>query len=429
MFRWGSTVKSVRVSNFRSFDDATFNLNEFNVLIGANASGKSNFICVFQFLKDIVEHGLDNAISMQGGITYLGNVNIGRTRPVRIELHVKARGYRDVITPAREKYFVTNIDDFRYTLAIQFHKRGTGYKVIEEELATVVDVSETDRRTYRKEERGPSAKGKITLKREKDRVVVETNPFDLPEGDPYLLKSFVSNILGPVYWLDSRNTFIESGPFNHLTYIFGQIIRGLSVYDFDPKICKEASPITGKTELEANGSNLAIVLQNILKTKENKIKFTRLLKRLLPFVEDLKVEKRADKSLLTNILETYSEKTLVPAPFISDGTINLIALIVTLYFETKPFVVIEEPERNIHPQLISRVVDMMKEVSSEKQIIVTTHNPEIVRHAGIEDLLLLRRNREGFSEAIRPGEIGEVREFLQQDMGLDDLYVENLLEL
>ena len=60
-------------------------LNDFNVLIGANASGKSNFILIFQFLKDFINHELDNAMSMQGGTEYLRNMKIDASEPFFIE--------------------------------------------------------------------------------------------------------------------------------------------------------------------------------------------------------------------------------------------------------------------------------------------------------------------------------------------------------
>ena len=114
----------------------------------------------------------------------------------------------------------------------------------------------------------------------------------------------------------------------------------------------------------------------------------------------------------------------------SDGTINITALIIALYFEEKPVIAIEEPERNIHPHLISKIVDMMKDVSErfEKQIMVTTHNPEMVKYAGIENILLVHRDDRGFSKISRPSEKDEVRIFLENEMGIEELYVQNLLE-
>ena len=43
-------IRRLKVSNFRSFNELDVELGDFNVLIGANASGKSNFIEIFRFL-------------------------------------------------------------------------------------------------------------------------------------------------------------------------------------------------------------------------------------------------------------------------------------------------------------------------------------------------------------------------------------------
>jgi predicted ATPase len=50
-------IKKITLKNFKSFKELSINLNNFNVLIGANNSGKSNFIQVFRFIKDLVKYG------------------------------------------------------------------------------------------------------------------------------------------------------------------------------------------------------------------------------------------------------------------------------------------------------------------------------------------------------------------------------------
>ena len=64
------TISKIRIANFKSFADLTVELNEFNLLVGANASGKSNFVQAFKFLSDIAKNGLEDAISLQGGVEY-----------------------------------------------------------------------------------------------------------------------------------------------------------------------------------------------------------------------------------------------------------------------------------------------------------------------------------------------------------------------
>lgn len=206
-----------------------------------------------------------------------------------------------------------------------------------------------------------------------------------------------------------------------------EILSDIAIYDFDPKLPKKATPITGKAELEEDGSNLSIILKNILENKEKKRKLFNLVKDLLPFVKNLGVEKFADKSLLFKLQESYFNNQYLPASLISDGTINITALIIALYFERKPLIIIEEPERNIHPYLISKVVEMMKDASQKKQIVVTTHNTEIVKYAGLENILLVSRDENGFSRISRPEDKEEVKTFLRNDIGIEELYIQNLL--
>jgi predicted ATPase len=167
---------------------------------------------------------------------------------------------------------------------------------------------------------------------------------------------------------------------------------------------------------------------NIVQNREDKRRFLNLINDLLPFVNDLRVQKFADKSFLFTLREKYVEQSpYLPASFLSDGTVNIAALVIALYFEHKPILIIEEPERNIHPHLISKIVNMLEEVSEKRQIIVTTHNPEIVKHASIENLLLISRNELGFSNICRPSESKEVQLFLQNELGIAELYVQDLL--
>lgn len=72
---------------------------------------------------------------------------------------------------------------------------------------------------------------------------------------------------------------------------------------------------------------------------------------------------------------------------------------------------------------------MMKDASERKQIIITTHNPEIVKYAGIENILLISWDTDGFSTITRPSEKKELKSFLENEMGIEELYVQNLLEL
>ena len=64
-------IEKIEVENFKCFDHIKLELNNFNVIIGKNASGKSNIINIIKFIKDMLINGIDEAIDLQGGINYL----------------------------------------------------------------------------------------------------------------------------------------------------------------------------------------------------------------------------------------------------------------------------------------------------------------------------------------------------------------------
>ena len=113
---------------------------------------------------------------------------------------------------------------------------------------------------------------------------------------------------------------------------------------------------------------------------------------------------------------------------VSDGTSDIIALIVALYFEKGDFIFIEEPERNIHPALLSKIVYMIKEASNKKQIIITTHSPEVLKSAVLNDIFLISRDTNGFSVISKPINNEILKPFIDE-LGIDEVYIDDYLGL
>lgn len=422
------TITKIKLSNFKSFKNLDVELGKFNVLIGANASGKSSFIQVLKFLRDMTNIGLDNAISMQGGIEYLRNINIGQSEELLLEVTTNKKFIRHL--RARKEINGIKIYETSYKITIKFRNEGLGFEIVEDKITQKGefvllerDINSKDKKNFKVKKL--LGKGKITVSSIKGKIKVNFNGFpcemQLKEEDliPQILKEEVLR--------DDKEP--ERLLLQNLNFFMPPIFNNFSIYDIDPKLPKRATPTTGKAELEEDGSNLAIALKNIIENEDKKRKLSNLVRDVLPFVEDMDVEKLPDKSLQFKLREIYSKNQYLPASLLSDGTIGITALIIALYFDRKPLIIIEEPERNIHPYLISRLINMMKEVSEEKQIIITTHNPEVIKHAGLENIYLVSRNKEGFSTISKPSEKEEIKIFLENEMGIEDLYVQNLLEI
>lgn len=408
-------INKIKITNFKSFNEFETELGRFNVLIGANASGKTNFVQVFKFLKDIKNFGLDNAISMQGGVEYLRNVNIGPSKNLLIEA-VSPQKYSWGIRKNGDNFTAINSYETTYRFALKFGKE-TNYKVAEDKIIHKCDLVRLTEQKENIEEKELLWRGDIIVSNIGGKISVTISPENEQIKDNISL-SFLEGInLKDKILLELVSFFPVPSTFDN----------DISIYDFYPKSPKTATLITGKSNLEEDGSNLAIVLKNILANKEKERKFFNLVKDLLPFVEKLDVEKFADKSLLFKLRETYYNKQYLPALLVSDGTINIVALIIALYFDESPLTVIEEPERNIHPYLISKVVEMIKDASQKKQIIVTTHNPEMVKYAGVENILIASRDKDGFSVISRPLEKENIKTFLKNELGIEELFISNLL--
>jgi predicted ATPase len=407
------SIKKIKISNFKSFKDVEVELGNFNVFIGANASGKTNFIQIFRFLRDLAIHGLENAISLQGGIDYLRNINLKDKNEFSLEV-VLDDEYLSLIVSALLNFPVkqkiereAKVYETTYKFGMEFIKKRKNFKMIENKVIQKFYV-------FKSKSKEKIGEGEIIFSIDGARVKIENIKLEnLPVRE---------KLLKIDEYLDVLLKFFK--PYN--------FFKNILICDFDPKLSKRAIAMTGKVELEEDGSNLAIVLKNIISNKDNRKRLLKLVNYVLPYVEDFGIGKLDEKSIILKLKEKYNKSMNLPSSFISEGTINIIGLIVALFFDKRNIVIIEEPERNIHPHLISKIVDIMKDVAThpteKKQIIITTHNPEIVKHAGLENLFLVSRDKEGFSVVSKPAEKQEVRIFLENEIGINDLYVDNLLE-
>jgi len=417
-------IKKIKISNFKSFDKLDIELDKFNVLVGANAAGKSNFVQIFKLIRDITNFGLDNAISMQGSIEYFRNVGIESSK--NFSLEVISDQEFGFVSGKEKKLIGVKIYEVIYKFALKFNKRGLGFKICEDKLTLKSKFVRLEREENVLEEKEKLGPGEIIISKVKGKIKFDSK---LPEG----VSIKEEDIFPPFFKGEepSPKTLLLETPLFFIRSL-ERVFSDIAIYDFDPKLPKKAATISGKAEFEEDGSNMAIVLKNIIEDiedKDKKRKFFNLLKYLLPFVEDLNIKKLTGKSLLISLQESYFKNKYLPAFLLSDGTINITALIIALYFEEKSLAIIEEPERNIHPYLISKLTEMMKEASQKKLVIVTTHNPEVVKHAGLGNILLISRNKEGFSTISKPSEKEEIKIFLENEMGIEELYVQNLLEI
>lgn len=410
-------VESIKVKNFKSFKDVDVSLNNFNVLIGANASGKSNFTEIFNFLKHLATSGLDDAISLQGGLEYLQNFNMSSDQNLVFKITLRGTTESPIeffrgITAQHRLYVAKAMYHFEIKFTEQME-----FKIIKDNL--VLDLEYTPD-TPKRSKKQSAGRVSITNKNNKLKLDVDL-PKDVKINDG-ISRYVVTKNLRPNSLL-IENAILTRIVLDGITDIFSNT----EVYDFDPNLAKRAIPIKETVKLKNDGSNIATTLKKVIESDESQREFTNLITNLLPYVDSISTKKFVDRSILFTIKERYFEEQSLPSTLVSDGTVNIVGLILALYFQFSQLTIIEEPERNIHPSLISQVVENMDEASRQRQVIVTTHSPEIIRYTDINNILTIRRDDDGNSEIVRPGDQEDVKDFLENDMDIEELYVQNLL--
>ncbi len=422
-------IKRIYAENYKSFDKLDIKLDDFTLIVGANAAGKSNLTTIFKFVKDIMVEGLDNAIALQGGIDYLANANSEKNTPIKLGFELDFNDKRWFMRGPNELMITT--EKISYVFEILPNKRGKNYQISYDELKITYGCVERikNNNTKRIEINPLNISCSCTYRKKSTQSKYETIeeiPVELGEKGEKIKSIFRhTDFLLEDLYREKKELLLY-----RLSYFLPPLISEenlIKIYDFDPKKLKRPCMISARKNLEADGSNLAATLQIVLKSKEKYNKFIGLLKNALPFINKISVEQNYDQSYSYKIGENYSKKAFY-SNFLSDGTVSIIAIIIALYFEEKStIIIIEEPERNIHPKLLSTVVQMAKDVSKKKQVIFTTHNPEILSNADLENIRFVQRNKQGYSVVTSPADSERVKAFISNELGLNDLFLQNLL--
>ena len=442
-------ITKLTVENFKSFDKLEVELRPFNIVVGSNASGKSNFLDIFKFLRDIEATSLENAIGIRGGGETLRNFHIDENQVLRIRVETDDV-QRLVIDVQQDGAIVTEINRRAYEFSIRYDRSDSGYQVLEDRLTEYFTMLETLpmadpagseaepllSRSLRPEVWDPDTyevlrslgDGKTLCYREDNSIKRHT---ELPPNFPHTKQDL--SIDHADIWEIHRHqeVMLERLPaVNMFLWGAARSLANISAYDFDPSKAQLAVPPSGSRYLESDAENLSVVLRDILRRPESKKRLINLVSALLPFVHDLDVAEFGFGQLITMLTERFSDKSLrLAAAFASDGTVACLALVVALYFQDDAVAVFEEPDRHIHPHLASQVMQMMNEVTGNTQIIVTTHNAELLRHANLEDILLVTRDPNGHSQITRPADSEILSHFLQNELGVEVLFVQDLLAL
>ncbi len=398
-------IRNLKLNNFLSFggNSQEVELQSLNVLIGPNASGKSNLIEVFRILK-ATQDDIKAPIREGGGILeylYKGSTAINFNITLEVDWKPLA-GYPLLYQIALGRY-------------------GPQLFVYNEEIkGNFRDGSENAPPFFY---RSHTAQKKGAIYARRINAISEFHDeFEIAYVENQIKVNDDQSILSQIK--DPENYHALS----HLQDVFSRIYfyNGWNLGRYGALRYPQKADLPSDFLLE-DGSNLGLILIN--KPSNLRQQITERLKAVLPTVEE--IFPKVEGGTVPLYIREKGFSTPTPAARLSEGTLRYLCLLTLLLDPTPPPIIcLEEPEAGLHPHVVSQIAELLIDASQRTQLIVTTHSDALI--SGLTDcpeaIIICERDEEGTklrrleAEQIKPwldryaigdlwrmGEIGGVR--------------------
>ena len=362
-------IRTMRLRNFLSYgsEGEEIELQPLNVLIGPNASGKSNLIEAIGLLK-ATPTDLTAPIRKGGGISDFLWKGDQDTPTAEIETIVD---YPEAVMP------------LRYRLG--FTSSGQRLELIDEVVENELpNLGESQPYFFYRYQQGRPV------------LNVQTKSESQPGTTSYRSERRLRREdLIPDQSVFSQRKDPDQYP--ELTYL-GKEFSKISLYR-DWHIGRNSQPrMPQKTDLPEHplledGSNLGLVLNN-LQYQLGSRQIIEKLKKFYEVAEELTVKISGGTAQIFIREEELIQP--IPATRLSDGTLRYLFLMALLLDPTPPpLLCIEEPEIGLHPDILPTIAEMLIEASQRTQLIVTTHSDTLVSALSPESVVVCERDDKG----------------------------------
>lgn len=332
----------IKLKNWKNFADVHTQIQTRAFLVGPNASGKSNFLDAFRFLRDIAIRGggLQQAVSKRRGVSALRSLSARRYSD--IELSVKIADGSDA-------------NRCKWEYLISFNQDNQRRPIIK-----------------------------------KERVIKEDNIIlDRPDEDDQndIMRLTQTH-------LEQVNMNLR---FRELVNFFSSI-RYLHIV---PQLIREPDRSIGKENDPFGGDFLEQLAKTPEKTRRSRLhRIREALKISVPQLTDIELyrDNRGIPHLRGKYEHWRPQGAWQTEEQFSDGTLRLMGLLWALMEGSGPLL-LEEPELSLHVEVIRRLPQIFARIyrRSRRQIILSTHSSELLRDEDIssDEVLLFLPSHNG----------------------------------
>jgi len=371
-------IRRVRVDGYKSFHDTQIDLTPLTLIVGPNATGKSNLFDALRLLSRVVtSHSLHEAFTdhrgdpleafgySEGGLeALLQKENAQFTIEVDVGLSQATRARTEQLieryvspsngTTGRRHPKKSSITEslLRYRVSISINPKTGALRIEDEYLAALRETHD-----------GvlcPDERIKPFIEKIGNRIYLRTEGQDCSvEYEAGLSYAVASQPLYPPYY-------------PHLMALREEL-ASWQFYYLEPHLMREASPIKESHTITPFGGDLAAFYWTLQRTHLGQFcNIEKTLQTFIPTIEGIQIEVTKDGQLRLKVKEDGAEYS---AKVVSEGTLRILALLAILSPTNSASVVgIEEPENGVHSRRLRHIARLLQNASEKRQIIVNTHS-------------------------------------------------------
>lgn len=411
-------IEKFTIKNFKSYEEANLYIAPLSILIGANASGKSNMLEALRLLNWLAQGQKLSALQYQ--------IN---------EEDQIVRGFINHLPRFNQKSFSLgctireNKKTFNLSLKI-------GLRNVKDNWELHIEHEECTNSDWLYRTKYPSEKAFTEMK-------VEYNNFSRGGRKPQVnitdqqvaFTQMTPASFEAKYKKEAKNILVA-------TEALEKTLSKIVFLDPNPKLMHGYSFKSDKRLLES-GKNISAVLHHLIEDDENNKKEILQFIKSLPEqqIEDISFIETSRGEVLVLLHEAFmsSNGNKVDAGLLSDGTLRALAIVAALLSaENGSLVIIEEIDNGIHPNRVKDLMERINELAKRRKlsVLITSHNPTLLNASPKETVsnvqFCYRNKHDGCSKITRIQEIKDYPELIAQDdlgnlltRGLIDKYVKD----
>ena len=402
-------ITELKIEGFKSFGSPgeTIELGPLNFIVGANASGKTNLLQALSFLQNAVNHDVSYAVSKLGGSAEVCNKRLHQHQLVRLAIRVEEELKATLLSESGgsqrwEDKVVAG--PFEYELALDTGSNETRPSIEQEIMRAEV-------------ERDDEANTATLTRSGKEFTYFDPTA---PRSGGFQGGTF------PVHAQEStRLALVGARLFSLPATLLCNGIRDWGFHNIIPAAARQPYGEEADVALGSAGEKLATILHGM--TDEERSSIVHGLRSVVPGLRNLKTTKSPMEATLAFQIEEDQLYEAINPISVSDGTVRLLALLVLTTWSARrsSLIAIEEPENGIHPHLAEHIVDMLRSASVWTQVIVTTHEPDLLDHLEPSEVILCDKE-DGFTKLRKASSVADIEQF-REHFSLGELWEQGVV--